>query len=509
MKAKESHSEVTTAARVWRLLLAAVFILQQPVSTAVIVVDGGCGLADAITAANNDAATGGCPAGAGTDEIQLTGDVTLIEALPRAAGPVIFEGNSHTVTRHPAVSNFRIFEMGGPGSVILRNMTVSNGHASRGGGIYNDTTLTIVNSTITGNTADTKGGGIFGDYSGNINLIESTISNNYAFDDAGGMYVSFGSFSTIDSSTISGNVAATGHGGGFYNPGYSYMTIVNSTISGNTAGGRGGGIYNAFYAGDIDLVNTTIVGNTASNGGGFYAYPVFSAPRETPEGHYTDIFMEGSLIAANIGGNCAGDGQHDLGGNFDDDGSCEGASPVIADVDFDSALADNGGPTLTHALLAGSVAIDAGGACGLAEDQRGLPRDALCDSGSYEFGAEPSGFGGTASGIRGRTAMCRNFTTGMSVQIALTGVSVWSCETAGLTVNSGNTIGQTLNGAAQGPISGRMFEIVASEVTCQNRSTGQQVSAPLDANLNWDCITAGLTASPGDRIRIAVQGTAP
>ncbi len=54
-------------------------------------------------------------------------------------------------------------------------------------------------------------------------------------------------------------------------------------------------------------------------------------------------------------------------------------------------LADNGGPTLTHALLAGSNAIDLAGACGLATDQRlALRDDGSCDSGSLEFGAIPS-----------------------------------------------------------------------------------------------------------------------
>ena len=55
-------------------------------------------------------------------------------------------------------------------------------------------------------------------------------------------------------------------------------------------------------------------------------------------------------------------------------------------MDFDTNLADNGGPTQTHALLPGSVAIDFAGDCGLETDQRGLPRnDGACDSGSYEF----------------------------------------------------------------------------------------------------------------------------
>ena len=368
----------------WTLLLV-LLLLHQPVGAAVIIVDPTCSLADAITAANTDSATGGCTAGAGADELRLTADVTLMEALPAVASEITVEGNDFTVARDDAAPNFRIFEMPGPGPVVLHNLTVSNGRADRGGGIYNDTPLTLLHSTISGNTADDIGGGIYSSWDGPVYLIESTLADNHAANNAGGLYAPFGSSTVIQSSTISGNTAG-GHGGGVYNTGYSYMTVTNSTVSGNTAGGKGGGLYNTFYAGDITLLNTTIVGNTAANGGGFYAYPVFASARETPEGDYTEIFLENTVIAANFGGNCAADGQRDLGGNFDDDASCDGAAPIVADVDFDTTLADNGGPTLTHALLEGSVAIDAAGDCGLETDQRGFPRDdGACDSGSVEF----------------------------------------------------------------------------------------------------------------------------
>ena len=63
------------------------------------------------------------------------------------------------------------------------------------------------------------------------------------------------------------------------------------------------------------------------------------------------------------------------------DNSCTGSTLLIG---FNAQLRDNGGPTLTHTLLLGSSTIDAGGACGLATDARGVARDAHCDSGAYE-----------------------------------------------------------------------------------------------------------------------------
>ena len=75
------------------------------------------------------------------------------------------------------------------------------------------------------------------------------------------------------------------------------------------------------------------------------------------------------------------------GFNVISDGSC---NPIASDQSSTDALlgplADNGGPTLTHALLAGSPAIDAAdSAVCPTTDQRGVARDAACDVGSYEF----------------------------------------------------------------------------------------------------------------------------
>jgi len=77
----------------------------------------------------------------------------------------------------------------------------------------------------------------------------------------------------------------------------------------------------------------------------------------------------------------------DNGNNFAEDDSCgPGFSDITAGEDFDPSLTDNGGPTPTHALLPGSVAIDAGGDCAIETDQRGFPRDdGECDSGAFEF----------------------------------------------------------------------------------------------------------------------------
>ena len=116
-----------------------------------------------------------------------------------------------------------------------------------------------------------------------------------------------------------------GRGGGIDNDTGAILTLTNSTVSGNSTDTTGGGIYGANSAG-IHLANSIVANN------------------------------EGNCCTFS---DCSG-GVPDLGNNFADDDSCgPGFADITPDVDFDTELADNGGPTQTHALLPGSVAIDA------------------------------------------------------------------------------------------------------------------------------------------------------
>ena len=125
------------------------------------------------------------------------------------------------------------------GSLILTNVTVSSNTTFNGAGIANDGgTLTINNSTISGNaTTGNSGGGIVND-SGTLVLNDSTVSGNSttSADRPGGGIANFGGTVTMDKSVLDGNTA-TGEGGGIYNAdGESGppvpLTITDSTISG-------------------------------------------------------------------------------------------------------------------------------------------------------------------------------------------------------------------------------------------------------------------------------------
>jgi hypothetical protein len=178
----------------------------------------------------------------------------------------------------------------------------------------------------------------------------------------------------VEDSTISNNIAIDG--GGIYNLGV--MEVHNSTISGNSANG-GGGIQNLAPA---TVFFSTIVDNNALAGGGILA---LNGP----------IDLNSSLIALNPSGNdCATTGGTitSLDYNLDSDNTCNlvqindwpGNAPNVG------PLQNNGGWTQTHALLAGSLALDHGNnnTCPAA-DQRGFPRPigASCDIGAYEAGS--------------------------------------------------------------------------------------------------------------------------
>jgi hypothetical protein len=146
-----------------------------------------------------------------------------------------------------------------------------------------------------------------------------------------------------------------------------YVTLYNSTVSSNTSTVA----YPAILAGyELELINSTVANN--SRGG------VTASAAE----------LRNSIIANNVDGRNCALGTNTVtyeGTNISNDDSCGGPGiTLIADPKL-APLADNGGPGMTHALLAGSPAIDAGTDCTLTVDQRYVARDAQCDLGAVEF----------------------------------------------------------------------------------------------------------------------------
>src|ERR1700722_10004359 len=241
-------------------------------------VDGFCKLREAIDNANSpgvDTTSGDCPVGTGNDIIgfSLSGTITLSSPLPAIQTDLTIDGAGQTIALGGAFT-FTVLSVGEPellqsgGTVALNDLTIQSG----GGRIYNNGTLTVTDSTISGNFAPPgeNGGGIFNDVLGVMTLINSTISGNSA---ASGGGIWNAGVLTVTNSTISNNTASIG-GGGIYNghgsyfgqtTAYGILTVTNSTISNNSApSGKGGGIFNDSIYGAT--FKNTIVANKATGG---------------------------------------------------------------------------------------------------------------------------------------------------------------------------------------------------------------------------------------------------
>lgn len=291
------------------------------------------------------------------------------------------------------------------GTLRLIDCTVSgNASSGEGGGIFSLGDLRLVNSSVSGNNAYAGGGGIFHG-AGTLSLNNSTVSGNASYSAGGGIWIiNARTPNRVVNSTISGNIAQV-RGGGI-ELSSSSLTLSNSTVSGNSAGAYGGGLRTVYS--DLRVLHSTVTQNAApeAQGAGLAAHGVFLGGYGNRRTR-SEIFA--SIIAGNLGTDVdliSGDRNafFSLGDNLIGDGNAIGAFKGQGDrTRFESPglgpLSDNGGPTLTHALLEGSPAIDAlTDRCPPpAADQRGIerPQGSACDIGAFELEG-----GGTADDTR-------------------------------------------------------------------------------------------------------------
>jgi len=275
-------------------------------------------------------------------------------------------------------------------SSSVRDCTVAGGDqtVSQGGGIYSFGNVTLVASRVTGNVSYNTGTGVFvceagGVFtSGDLSVKYSTIDSNQAVpaedgpNSGSGGAVSFGSV-LVFQSTISNN-ASTHNAGIEIIGGGANAQIIDSTVSGNRASSSGG----VYSQSDIDVSNSTIAFNYSTLGeAALYAGGV-------------TITLQSTIVAENyrsggLANDLGGSDSTSLVGSNNIVGSSTLAMPIdtITDCPRLGSLDDHGGPTLTHAPLADSVAIDAGNdVSGLDEDQRGGERvlGAAADVGAIE-----------------------------------------------------------------------------------------------------------------------------
>ena len=200
-------------------------------------VNPSCSLADAITAANTDTATGGCAAGRGADIILLWQSITLSASLPNITSHITIQGEGGTGWRISGNNNYQIFHVASNGNLGIHRLSLSNGNSgSQGGAIYNRGTVTITSSTFHGNgNSGSLGGAIY-------NLGTLTITNSTFYENSGsqgGAIYSNGT-ATITNSTFSNNSAS--QGGAIFKQSASTLHLRNSLLAGNTGGDCVGGL---------------------------------------------------------------------------------------------------------------------------------------------------------------------------------------------------------------------------------------------------------------------------
>ena len=276
------------------------------------------------------------------------------------------------------------------GRLTLQNTVItSNAAGNSGGGFYNNTTgtVTVLNSTITGNSGQ-FGGGFFN--AGTATVTASTIADNSVTSNGGGFYNL--AIVNVAGSTLARNSAGV-NGGGFFSN--NTATVVNSTLTGNSAGSNGGGFINLKNA---TVIDSTIARNFATQGGGIFnsvgtvtlsgtilAQNTVSASNSTPRdwgGLTASVASSFNLIGDGAAAGLTNGTNHNLVGT-----AANLLNPLLA------VLGDYGGPVQTMALLPGSLALAAGSTFTnptngqpIGTDQRGVSRSSgtSADIGAYQ-----------------------------------------------------------------------------------------------------------------------------
>jgi hypothetical protein len=356
-------------------------------------IDGAISLREAILAVN--AGSGGdtinlasgtytlALAGAGEDAA-LSGDLDILKTMT-----ILGTGSGNTIINANGID--RVFHiLGANGQLTLMNVTVQGGSVGSGSGggllVATSTNQLTLNSVVVSGNSAAFGAGI--DNAGTLSLMDVTISNNgnpVSTIQGGGLRNT--SNATLDRVTFFGNQA--GSGGGIDNDfGTGNLTLTNVTVSGNTAASTGGGLQTKD---PVTITNSTFTLNTSATGGGIWTQTAGAI-----------VSLKNTIVA----GNTATSTSPDLNGNFLSSGNNligngTGQSNLVNGVNGDkvgstgspinpllAGLQNYGGQTQTHALLAGSLAINAGTTTGApATDQRGNARVGAVDIGAYEASA--------------------------------------------------------------------------------------------------------------------------
>jgi hypothetical protein len=332
----------------------------------------------------------------------LSGTITLTGGQIDIASSITIHGPGVDKLAISGNRNSRIFYVVSGATVTIHGLRLEDGYAPYpgshdvygGGAIHNfggavSISNCVIDSNSEGSTQGGFGGGGIANNGGSLTVNNCTLSDNSA-GEGGGIFNVNGGTLTVTNSTLVGNSALRGYsstGGAIANRDRGMATVINSTLTANSSA-LGGAVSNDSSS-TLSVIDSTLSGNAAQTAGGGIGRGVngYMAPS-----------LANTLVADNTapaGAQCSGpvlDGGHNLDsgttcGFSISKGSLSNTAPQIG------PLADNGGPTMTMALLPGSPAINAGDNAliptGVTTDQRGLPRirNGVVDIGAVEVDA--------------------------------------------------------------------------------------------------------------------------
>lgn len=349
--------------------------------------DATCTLRDAVDDANAAATDDTISFAAGLTTITLINEIDI----NNAGTLTIIGAGANVLTIDGGAGTNRIFDTS-LATVTIRGVTLSGGNGF-GAAVNAFGGTLILQEVVVQNIAGSGSvGAVFFSGGTNHRIANSTFSGNTGFDSCAAFRADNTTL-TVVNTTVSGNsTSANGFGTGAICFLGGTATFRNTTISGNTAAGIGGGGTIGFGGGGIyneratvDLGNTIVAGNTAATAGPDL-FRFDSTATFTTSG--------GNLIGDNSGNTSAPNTVTFPTGNRNANGDKVGTGGSVIDPLL-GPLQNNGGPTPTRALLARSPAIDSGinaVAAGLRTDQRGFARivdgdrsfTATVDIGAYE-----------------------------------------------------------------------------------------------------------------------------
>ncbi len=393
-----------------------------------------------------------------TGDLDIKQDVTIVGA-----------GQHLTIINANGID--RVFEVRDNSNFTIEDFTVAGGSTASGldgAGVQalDAGSFTATRVIFTGNASGREGGAI---HAGNdpVTLTNVAILGNSAVTSGGGLRAE--GVTMLTRVTVSGNAA--GDGAGIYQTGGgSNFSLVNVTISGNVAAGEGGGVWTDRVG---TVTNSTIAYNMANDGAGLYIHGSNGnvSLRNSILGSNTQFDSQADNVSTNNGGTLTS-----LGFNIDSDGTA-GLSGTgdqsNVDPQINPTLSLNGGTTETHALQAGSPAINAGTTTGApTTDQRGVTRDSNPDIGAFEAEATlltaTSEFrvNGTANNTQETSGEDRGSTRAVAIAPNGEYVVVWSSDQSSGSDGNGFGVRMQRFDAAGNPIGS---ERQVNETTTNNQ----------------------------------------